>query len=213
MEQAFFASSSFPVGLTPPWACSPGPCTGPQGQGWGGLTLPSGRWTGCPPHRPHPVGSSAMTVTISQPCLEFSKLGLASMAAASAHSNICSQQRCVSAQIPTPDEGDPPESVRSAWAAGAAWTLPIPPSLLSPGVWTHPAHIRLGLLEADTPLETPVHTHRERTQGYLGGTGEVARPGPAWGSRVTFLFLRAKGQRPLGGPLSQRRPRSHTLSL
>ena len=154
-----------------------------------------------------------MTVTISQPCLEFSKLGLASMAAPSAHSNICSQQRCVSAQIPTPDEGDPPESVRSAWAAGAAWTLPIPPSLLSPGVWTHPAHIRLGLLEADTPLETPVHTHRERTQGYLGGTGEVARPGPAWGSRVTFLFLRAKGQRPLGGPLSQRRPRSHTLSL
>ena len=137
---------------------------------------------GCPPHQPDPVGSSAMTVTVSQPCLEFSKLGLASMAAASAHSNFCSQQRRVSVQIPTQDEGDPPESMRSAWATGAAWTLSIPPSLLSPGVWTQPAHrllthIRLGLLVADTPRETPIHTHRERTQGYPGGMGEVARSG------------------------------------
>ena len=69
---------------------------------------------GCPPHQPDPVGSSAMTVTVSQPCLEFSKLGLASMAAASACSNFCSQQRHVSAQVPTQEEGDPPEGVRSA---------------------------------------------------------------------------------------------------
>ena len=55
-----------------------------------------------------------MIMTISQPCLEFSKLGLASMAAASACSNFCSQQRHVSAQVPTQEEGDPPEGVRSA---------------------------------------------------------------------------------------------------
>ena len=34
-----------------------------------------------------------MTVTISQPCLEFSKLGLASVATASAHSNFCSHNK------------------------------------------------------------------------------------------------------------------------
>ena len=105
------------------------------------------------PHRPDPVGSSAVTVTVSQPCLEFTERGLASMAAASAHSNFCSQneQRHMSAQTPTREVGDPPEGVRSAWVAGAAWSLPIPPSLLSPGLWTHLAHrllthICLGLL-------------------------------------------------------------------
>ena len=102
------------------------------------------------------------------------------MTAASAHSNFSqSEQRRMSAQTPT-REGPPPESMRSAWAAGAAWILPIPPSLLSPGVWTQPAHrllthICLGLLVADTPRETPIHTHRERTQGYPGGMGEVAQ--------------------------------------
>ena len=106
------------------------------------------------------------------------------MAAASAHSNFCShnEQRRVSAQIPTQDEGDSPEGVRSAWVAGTAWTLPILPSLLSPGVWTYPAHrllthICLGLLETDTPRETPIHTHRERTQGYMVGMGEGTWPG------------------------------------
>ena len=105
------------------------------------------------PHRPDPVGSSAVTVTVSQPCLEFTELGLANMAAASAHSNFCSQneQRHMSAQTPTREVGDPPEGLKSAWVAGAAWTLPIPPSLLSPGLWTHLAHrflthICLGLL-------------------------------------------------------------------
>ena len=33
-----------------------------------------------------------MTVTISNPCLKFSKLGLANMAAASTHSNFCSHK-------------------------------------------------------------------------------------------------------------------------
>ena len=100
-QQAFPTSSSFPVGLTPPCARSPGPCSGPHRQAGGALTLPLGRWMGCPPHRPHPVRSSAMTVTVSQACLEFSELGLASMAAASAHSTFCSQneQRRVSGQI------------------------------------------------------------------------------------------------------------------
>ena len=172
---------------------------------------------GCPPHQPDPVGSSAMTVTVSQPCLGFSKLGLASMAAASAHSNFCSQQRCVSAQIPTPDEGDPPESMRSAWAAGAAWILPIPPSLLSPGVWTQPAHrllthICIGLPEADTPRETPDHSDRERTQGYPGGTGEVARP--SLGLPCCLPVPSGKGpETSRGGALSRRQPRSHTLCL
>ena len=55
-----------------------------------------------------------MTVTVSQPCLEFTELGLNSMAAASARSNFCSQQKHVSAQVPTFDEGDPPESMGSA---------------------------------------------------------------------------------------------------
>ena len=58
---------------------------------------------------------------------------------------------------------------------------PIPPSLVSPGVWTHPAHrlvshIRSSLLEAEIPQETPMHTHRERTQGYPGGMGEGTWP-------------------------------------
>ena len=97
-----------------------------------------------------------MTVTASQPFLEYTELGLTSMAAASACSNFCSQQRHVSAQVPTQEEGDPPEGVRSACTVGAAWTLPILPSLLSPGVWTQPAHRLLthncmDLLEADTP--------------------------------------------------------------
>ena len=56
-----------------------------------------------------------MTVTVSQPCLEFTELGLNSMAAASARSNFCSQQKHVSAQVPTLDEGDPPEGMGSSW--------------------------------------------------------------------------------------------------
>ena len=81
-----------------------------------------------------------MTLTDSQPCLEFTDLGLTSMVAASACSKFCCQQKHVSAQVPTLDEGDAPEGVGSSWAAGASWTFPILPSLLSPGVWTHPAH-------------------------------------------------------------------------
>ena len=122
-----------------------------------------------------------MTLTISQPCLESTELCLTSMVAASARLKFCCQQKHVSAQVPTLD-GDAPECVGSSWEASAAWTLPIPPSLLSPGVWTHPAHrllsqIRTGLLEAEIPQETPIHTHRARTQGYLAGMGEGTWPG------------------------------------
>ena len=122
-----------------------------------------------------------MTLIVSQPCLEFTELGLTSMVAASARLKFCCQQKHVSAQVPTLD-GDAPECVGSSWEASAAWTLPIPPSLLSPGVWTHPAHrllsqIRTGLLEAEIPQETPIHTHRARTQGYLAGMGEGTWPG------------------------------------
>ena len=42
-EQAFPASSSFAVGLTPPWARSPEACTGPHGQAGGDPMPPSGR--------------------------------------------------------------------------------------------------------------------------------------------------------------------------
>ena len=123
-----------------------------------------------------------MTLTITQHCLESTELGLTCMAAASACSKFCCQQKHVSVQVLTLDEGDAPERVGSSWAAGAAWTLPIPHSLLSPGVWTHPAHrllshIRRGLLEAEIPQETHIHTHRERTQGYPGGMGEGTWPG------------------------------------
>ena len=115
-----------------------------------------------------------MTLSISQHFLEFTELGLTSMASASAHSNFCCQQKHVSAQVPTLDEGDAPEGVGSSWPAGAAWTLPILPRLVSPGVWTHPSHklvghIRRGLFEAEISQETPIHTHSERTQGYPGG--------------------------------------------
>ena len=137
---------------------------------------------GCPPHWPHQLESSEMTHTISQPCLEFTEMDPTSMVAASARSKCCCQQKHVSVQVLTLDEGDAPERVGSSWAAGAAWTLPIPHSLLSPGVWTHPAHrllshIRRGLLEAEIPQETHIHTHRERTQGYPGGMGEGTWPG------------------------------------
>ena len=82
----------------------------------------------------------------------------------------------------TLDEGDAPEGVRSSWAAGAAWILPIPLSLLSPGVWIHPthrllSHIRSVLLESEIPQEILIHTHRERTRGYPGGMGEGTWPG------------------------------------
>ena len=95
VEQAFPASSSCPVGLIPPWARSPGPCTGLHGQGDGDPTLPSGRLLECPPHWPHQLGSSEMTLTDSQPCLEFTDLGLTSMVAASACSKFCCQQKRV----------------------------------------------------------------------------------------------------------------------
>ena len=95
VEQAFPASSSCPVGLIPPWARSPGPCTGLHGQGDGDPILPSGRLLECPPHRPHQLGSSEMTLTDSQPCLEFTDLGLTSMVAASACSKFCCQQKRV----------------------------------------------------------------------------------------------------------------------
>ena len=61
-----------------------------------------------------------MTLTISQPCLESTELCLTSMVAASACLKFCCQQKHVSAQVPTLDEGDAPEAVGSSWAAGAA---------------------------------------------------------------------------------------------
>ena len=42
-----------------------------------------------------------MTVTISQARLEFTELSMTSMAAASARLNFCSQEKHVSAQVPT----------------------------------------------------------------------------------------------------------------
>ena len=124
------------------------------------------------------------------------------MAAASACSKLCCQQKHVSAQVPTLDEGDTPKGVESSCAASAAWTLPIPPSLVSPGVWTYPAHrlvshICSSLPEAEIPQETPMNTHRERTQGYPGGMGEGTWPGL---ELPCYLSVpQAKGQKPLGG--------------
>ena len=97
-----------------------------------------------------------MTLTVSEPCLESTELDLTSIVAASARSKFCCQQKHVSAQVRTLDEGDPPEGMEPSWAAGAAWILPILHSLLTPGVWTHPAHrllihIHWGLLESDIP--------------------------------------------------------------
>ena len=77
------------------------------------------------------------------------------------------------------------EGVRLAWAAGAGWTLPIPPCPLSPGVWTHPAHrlvthMCLGLLEADIPRENPSPDSQRKDSVLAGwdGRGGLARPGP-----------------------------------
>ena len=124
-----------------------------------------------------------MTLTISQPCLEFTELGLTSMAAASVCSKFCCQQKHVSAQVPTLD-GDAPECVGSSWEASAAWTLPIPPSLLSPGVWTHPthrplSHIRRGLLEVEIhPGNSHPHTQGKDSElPRWDGRGDLAQDG------------------------------------
>ena len=156
---------------------------------------------GCPPHWPHQLESSEMTHTISQPCLEFTELGLTTMAAPSAHSKFCCQQKDVFAQAPTLDEVDAPECMGSSWAASASWTLPILPSLLSPGVWTHPAHRLLshiaGACLRQTYPRTPpsIHTGKELRVPQVGWE---RGPGPGCSSHVTFLFLQEKGQRPLG---------------
>ena len=62
-------------------------------------------------------------------------------------------------------------------------------------------HICLDLLEADIPLETSIHITGKGLRATR--VGWERGPGLAWGYRVTFLFLWAKGQRPLGGTLSQ----------
>ena len=147
-----------------------------------------------------------MTLTISQPCLEFTELGLTSMAAASVCSKFCCQQKHVSAQGPTLDERDAPEGVGPSWAASAAWTLPIPPNLLCPGVWTHPAHRLLttsarACLRRRYPRKPPsTHTGKGLRVTW---SGWERGPGPGWSSGFTFLFLWAKGQRPLGGVMRQ----------
>ena len=168
------------------------------------------------PHRPHRLGSSEMTMTISQPCLEFTELGLTTMAAPSAHSKFCCQQKDVFAQAPTLDEVDAPECMGSSWAASASWTLPIPLSLLCPGLWTHPAHRLLshicrGMLDAELPQEMP-STHSGKGLS-VTRVGWERGPSLGWSSSVTFLFLRAKGRGLLGGGavLRQYRLRSHTF--
>ena len=139
-----------------------------------------------------------MTLTISQPCLEFTELGLTRLLLPAQNS---AASRNVSAQVPTLDEGDAPEGVGSSWAAGASWTLPILPSLLSPGVWTHPAHRLLshiaGACLRQTYPRTPpsIHTGKELRVPQVGWE---RGPGPGCSSHVTFLFLQEKGQRPLG---------------
>ena len=136
-----------------------------------------------PPHQPRQPGSSEMTLTINQPCLEFTELGLTTMAAASARSKFCCQQKHVS-QVPTWEKGDAPEGVESTWSAGAAWTLPIPSSLLSPGVWTHPthrplSHIRRGLLEVEIhPGNSHPHTQGKDSElPRWDGRGDLAQDG------------------------------------
>ena len=157
-----------------------------------------------------------MTLTVGQPCLEFTEMGLTSMAAASACSKFCCQQKHVSVQVLTLEEGDAPECLGSSWAASAAWTLPIPPSLVSPGVWTYPAHrlvshICSSLPEAEIPQETPMHTHRERTQGYPGGMGQGTWPGLELPCYLSVFRQRARSLS--GGALKQHRLRFHTFSL
>ena len=137
-----------------------------------------------------------MTLTISQPYFEFTELGLNSMAAASSHSNFCAQQKHVSAQVPTLDEGNPPEGMGSSWAASTAWTLPIPPRLLSLGVGTHPAprlltHICLGLHDADIPQETPPHTGKGLRLPGKDGRGDLAWPGAPV---LTFCSFRQRAR-------------------
>ena len=109
-----------------------------------------------------------MTLTISPPCLESTEF-------------LLSAETCLLRYLPWTKE-TPLREWGSSWAAGAALILPILPSLVSPGVWTHPAHRLLshicrGLLEAEILQETPIHTHRARTQGYLAGMGEGTWPG------------------------------------
>ena len=81
-----------------------------------------------------------MTLTVSQLCLESTELGLTSIAAAFARLKFCCQQKHVSAQVPTLDEGDTLEGVGSSWTAGAALILPILPSLGTPSPQTCEPH-------------------------------------------------------------------------
>ena len=69
-----------------------------------------------------------MTLIVSQPCLEFTELGLTSTVAASARLKFCCQQKHVSALVPILDKGDTLEDVGSSWEACAAWTLTIHPA-------------------------------------------------------------------------------------
>ena len=77
-----------------------------------------------------------MTLIVSQPCLEFTELGLNSMAAASALWNFCFQQKHVSVQVPTLDEGDPPEGMGSSWQPALPGLSPSRPAC-SPLGWGH----------------------------------------------------------------------------
>ena len=142
-----------------------------------------------------------MTLTVSQPCLDFTELGLTSTAAASAHLKFCCRQKHVSARVPTLDRGDPslpspppppppphppPPRARGVFL-GSRCCLDSPHRAHPALPWgvdtaSHPAHrllthIGRGLLEADIPREALIHTDRERTQGSPGGMGEGTWPG------------------------------------
>ena len=157
-----------------------------------------------------------MTLPISQPCLESSELGLTSMVAASARLKFCCLRNMCLLRYPPWTK----EMPLRAWGLPGQQVLPGP----SPScpAWsplgcghTHPTNLWATSAGACLRQRYPRKPPSTHTAKGLRVTRVGWERGPclAWGSRVTFLFILAKGQRPLVGVLSQGRPRSYKLCL
>ena len=138
------------------------------------------------------------------------------MAAASACSNFCSQNKHVCAQVPTRDKGEPP---LKAWGHPGQLVLPgfspFCPACSPLGCGhTQPTDIwptsAWACLRQTYPEKPPsIHTRKWLRVTWVWWE---RGPGQAWGSHVTFLFLQVKGQRPFGGGVGRWASVDHVLT-